>query len=57
MEYKKYCSGCKTEREINILDIYSQKKQRVVCGFCGTILLASRSEIDEMYWRYYGGCC
>ena len=52
--YKKYCPLCKVDRVIDIADVYSKGKKRVVCGHCGSVLLKSQQEIENLYWQIYG---
>ena len=55
--YKKYCPNCQTDRTVDINDAFQKKMTRVICGHCGYVLLASKKEIENLWWQYYGGCC
>ena len=55
MTIKKHCPKCKADREVNILDVLTKGKKRVVCAHCNTVLV-TEGELDTYYWRYYSDC-
>lgn len=56
MKIKKYCVICKVDREIDVLDVLTQGKKRVLCGLCGSVLL-TEGEVQNYWWRFNGSDC
>lgn len=54
MDYKRYCPICQVERTINIWEAYNKNMQRIICGYCCTVLIKNRSEIEAIWWNFFG---
>jgi hypothetical protein len=55
MTVTRRCEICKVERTIQLSEVLGKGKKRVLCGHCSTVLIGEK-ELDDLYWRYYGGC-
>lgn len=52
----RFCIICKVYRTFNIFEAYNKKKKRVICGFCGTVLLGE-NELIAIIQNSYNDCC
>ena len=52
----RFCKVCRVSRNFNIFEVYNKKKMRVLCGFCGTVLMES-TELNNLVQQAYSDCC
>ncbi len=53
----RWCKICKVYRQFNIFAVQNEKKTRVVCGYCGTVLLDETEIRTILEQAYTAGCC